>query len=304
MMPAGATAQDDVQVEDPRPRITVLGVTSLEGDMSLERLLSSELRLAAQEIMTWRLNEREITLDQMTLANGCSLNSLSCLQQIAESVGTDQIIFGRVRRTLGLDDYSYILELVLFDQAESRITAEYEARIEEGSTAAVIAEIAHQAISELAATPDSELQPEPVASIVPAGPTSGRYSLEWLGYTLSGVAALAFGSTVGIWVRLNDLQNDPGFGEFRRYVSGDACTVARDGGYVATPIGLTEHTIRVCNEANQLEILQYGVLGLSLGLAAAGIALLVFEAEAGETRITFVPSVGPERAYLAARINF
>lgn len=297
-----AAAQAD---EAARPSLTVLGVMSVEGDDHVANLLTSELRSAAVETQGWRVNEREITRTQIEFAHRCSFYARDCLQRIAVSVDTDQIIYGRMTRTLELDNYSYTLGLVLFDRSESRIVARYETEIREGSSAHIIGEVARDAIRNLAgaATPEPPMvvvvpEPELEPSIPVSAPT-----YDWLAYSFLGAAGLSLIGTIVAWVSLADLQDDGDFREFRNYVAGNACAEAAAGRTGAAPPTLVERANSVCGQADTLEVMQHVFLALT-GVFSLASLFALWIADAAGTQVELRPSVNPDRAHLSLIYHF
>ena len=135
-----------------------------------------------------------------------------------------------------------------------------------------------------------------------------------LGIGLLGVGALSFVGTIYSWARIAGIQSDP---EYRAYrgegnpwpdgmVPANVCTAAAAGtshGPGASPARVAG----MCNEASTLEVLQYVFLVVAAGGAATGAILIATDSSgqpATEAPVTLVPSFGPDRAYLGARIRF
>jgi hypothetical protein len=110
--PAIASAQADV---------IVLGVRSIEGDDEFARNLTGALRHAANQVDGWDVSDREVTLEQMSLAHGCDELEPVCLGQIAEALSADRLIYGEVRRTSAAEHYDYSVNLHVFNNETHQI---------------------------------------------------------------------------------------------------------------------------------------------------------------------------------------
>ena len=78
--------------------VVVLGIAA-EGDDELGRNVSSAVRVAASRVAGWAVSPNEVTLAQISLAMGCEETpDPTCLSQIAETVGAEQLVYGTLRR--------------------------------------------------------------------------------------------------------------------------------------------------------------------------------------------------------------
>ncbi len=99
----------------------VLGVRSIEGDDDFALSLTGALRHAASQVRGWRVSDREVSLAQMSLAHGCDEPDAACMQQIAETLGMQRVIYGTVRRTSAGDNYDYAITLYMFNAESGQI---------------------------------------------------------------------------------------------------------------------------------------------------------------------------------------
>jgi hypothetical protein len=104
--------------------VIVLGLRSAEGDDEFANNLSGALRNAASRVNGWELNTREVSLAQMALAHGCDASDIGCIQQIGDTLGVRQVIYGTVRRSSTRSDYDYVLSLFMFDTEAGSISAQ------------------------------------------------------------------------------------------------------------------------------------------------------------------------------------
>lgn len=96
----------------------VLGIRSVEGDDDVAHDVTQALRGAASSKTGWTVSPREVSMTQMTLANGCEEVDAACLSQIAKALEVSRIVYGTLRRTSAQADYDYELTVSIFD-AES-----------------------------------------------------------------------------------------------------------------------------------------------------------------------------------------
>ncbi len=104
----------------------VLGVRSLDGEDGLERRLSAALRKSALELGAYSLSEREVSLEQMSLAQGCEEPDTRCLTEIAKTLGVELLLYGTVVGT----PHGYELTLYTFDVGPGRMTSVVEHQLE------------------------------------------------------------------------------------------------------------------------------------------------------------------------------
>ena len=91
--------------------VALLGVRSLDGEDELERRLAAALRASARSFDDFTLGDRELSLDQMTAAQGCDEPDARCLADIAHTLTADKLLYGTVIAAAN----GYELTLYLFD---------------------------------------------------------------------------------------------------------------------------------------------------------------------------------------------
>jgi hypothetical protein len=99
----------------------VLGVRSVEGDDEFARNMTGALRHAASQVQGWDVSDRDVTLSQMALAHGCDEPDPTCMSSIAESLSTQRVIYGDVRRTSAGDSFDFSVNLYLFNAESDEI---------------------------------------------------------------------------------------------------------------------------------------------------------------------------------------
>lgn len=95
--------------------VTVLGLTSLEGDDEFARNLSGALRNAAGQVSGWTVSERDVALAQMELTHDCASSDVTCMTQIAATLSANRIIYGTIQRAPIGTRYEFQVTLFLFD---------------------------------------------------------------------------------------------------------------------------------------------------------------------------------------------
>ncbi|MBI2896610.1 MAG: PEGA domain-containing protein [Deltaproteobacteria bacterium] len=115
-LPSVAAAQDDL------PVVTVLGLTTDEGDDALvAENLTAVLRRAVEETRSVRASGREATLAQMSLAFGCEdPPDSTCLQQIGQEMQSKLLVLGQLARVRRGSDFAFRVTVTLFDVEAGR----------------------------------------------------------------------------------------------------------------------------------------------------------------------------------------
>lgn len=107
--------------------IVVLGLTSLEGDDTFATNLSGALRQAASQVRGWTVSDRDVPLSQLELATGCDASELSCVQQIANTVGAQRLVYGTIQRQdQGGGRFDFVIRIHLYDTASNSIIRSLE----------------------------------------------------------------------------------------------------------------------------------------------------------------------------------
>jgi hypothetical protein len=101
--------------------VTVLGLTSLEGDDEFARNLSGALRNAASQVSGWSVSDRDVALAQMELTHDCASSDVACMTQIAATLSANRIIYGTIQRAPIGTRYEFQVTLFLFDAETGEI---------------------------------------------------------------------------------------------------------------------------------------------------------------------------------------
>lgn len=101
--------------------VIVLGIRSMEGDDEFALSLTGALRHGASQVPGWTVSDREVSLAQMALAHGCDDPDVACMQQIAQTLGTDRVLYGTVRRTAAGSDFDFNITLYMFNAGNGQI---------------------------------------------------------------------------------------------------------------------------------------------------------------------------------------
>ena len=96
-------------------KVIVLGLRSIEGDDETANALTDRLRTAAGSVEGWAVSPAAVSMAQMSLAHGCEEIDASCLDEIAEGLKTDVVIYGTLRRNSARENYDFALNVSLYD---------------------------------------------------------------------------------------------------------------------------------------------------------------------------------------------
>ena len=99
--------------------VAALGVRSLDGEDELERRLAGALLASAKSMNEFAVSDRDVSLEQLLLAQGCDEPDAPCLAEIARSLTVDKLLYGTVTSA----DGAYELTLSLFDASSRRSTS-------------------------------------------------------------------------------------------------------------------------------------------------------------------------------------
>ena len=122
----GATAAAEAQTTN----VVVLGLTSLEGDDTFATNLSGALRQAASQVRGWTVSDRDVPLSQLELATGCDATELSCVQQIANTVGAQRLVYGTIQRQdAGGGRFDFVIRIHLYDTVSNSIIRTLDERL-------------------------------------------------------------------------------------------------------------------------------------------------------------------------------
>jgi hypothetical protein len=139
------------------------------------------------------------------------------------------------------------------------------------------------------------------------GGGGGIGALTGVGIGLLGLAAASFGVAVYTWVRIDEISRTGDYGRYRDLtpVGNNVCADA-DANVMRGSVSL-DAVRSGCSEGATLEIVQAITLIAAAASAGAGVALIVIDggsSSSGEQAVTLTPSIGPDHAYLGARIAF
>lgn len=95
--------------------ITVLSLSSLEGDDEFARNLSGALRNAASRVPGWVVDDRDVALSQMELTHDCASSDTICMSQIAATLSSQRVIYGTIQRSPIGTRYEFQITLFMFD---------------------------------------------------------------------------------------------------------------------------------------------------------------------------------------------
>lgn len=320
VFPATASAQS----------IHVLGINSIEGDDDLARNLTNALRTSLSE-QGCHVDPRDISLTQMTLSvdpegsSLCNQIDVQCLDSIAQHLSTGSLVFGIMHRVFTDVGQEVEVELHYYDRLERRIISHYTTRISLTTSPEALEAIADTAAPELircvrsespeVTVDEDEVDPRPARSapVVSddfpelAQPSAGSNN-EWVGWSLIGLGAALVLADIPVWVRINDINNDPSYRDYRYRLAfgsgGDACSNASDGNILpvhglSVPDAMQQvgHVRSLCSEGATLEALQYVFLSLGLASAGTGAALLL-------SGVLVTPSVSADRATITISGSF
>lgn len=98
-------------------KIASLGVRSLDGEDELERKLSTTLRASAGALGGYAVSDRELSLEQMSLAYGCDEPDAKCLHEIARSLSVERLVYG----TVIVKDDGHELTVLMYALGAARI---------------------------------------------------------------------------------------------------------------------------------------------------------------------------------------
>jgi hypothetical protein len=115
--------------------VMVLGLTSLEGDDAFASDLSAAVRRAAGQVRGWAVPQRDVLLSQLEIALGCEAAELSCVQQLAETVAAQRLVYGTVERSpTGAGRYDFRVRIQLYDVATRSVLRSIDERVPSGRT--------------------------------------------------------------------------------------------------------------------------------------------------------------------------
>lgn len=275
--PAMAVAQSAPMV--------VLGINSIDGDDEVSRNTTRHLR-EALDLRGFDVSDRDISLAQAQQVIRCLDLNIACLDQIAESLGTNAFVFGTMHRVNTDVDQEIEVELHYFDFAEHRSTAHYTGRFALAPTSEALSAMATIAATALTEHLQTTVPPHAVRQT--HAPAS--YNRSWIGWSLIGLGAALMVADIPVWVRLGDMNKDPSLLDIRYRLgagTSDVCVNA----------SASDHVRSLCSEGSTLEALQYVFLALGAVSAGLGATLLA-------TGVLVSPSISADRASLTVTSTF
>lgn len=114
--------------------VSVLGLTSLEGDDEFARNFTGALRHAASQVEGWTVSDRDVALSQMELTHDCSSSDSACMMQIAESIGSSRVIYGTIQRAPIGARFEFQVTLFLFDTATGQVEERFTDNVPSSDT--------------------------------------------------------------------------------------------------------------------------------------------------------------------------
>jgi len=326
----GATTAAEAQTTN----VVVLGLTSLEGDDTFATNLSGALRQAASQVRGWTVSDRDVPLSQLELATGCDATELSCVQQIANTVGAQRLVYGTIQRQdAGGGRFDFAIRIQLYDTISNSILRTLDERLPSSrSDIDDLREPARRFATSLAAgagmatTGGGGLPPEgeelgsgtgetgtETGSGETTPPPGGEQSsggddtisrLNWPAFALLLVAV---GSAVG-WIvtGLAAMEQRDSLDAYRNRVQDTM------GGPICQTPGIMgdAQLMDACTNDTPM-ILQFVFLGVTAIAGGVGVGLLAAngvvspEAEPSDrVRLRLSPSVGPSSAYLGVGFDF
>ncbi len=302
--------------------VAVLGLTSLEGDDAYAGNLSAALRRAASQVRGWSVTDRDVPLSRMELANGCDATELTCLAQIANTMGVQRLVYGTMQHGEGTP-MMYRIHIAFFDANTSTILHQMDVELSSArDDIDDMREPARRYVSELAGVQEAVAVTPPTVDVTqdtvpvmaepqtPPPPASegGGTDLGRLNWPAFALLLVAAGAGVGIivsglqalederdWAAVTNMTpTPPGFG------STDLCADANRMAYPAAD--------RACGSNAQLITnILIGVAGVA---GATGVVLLAingFESPAptaDNAVLRIRPSVGMTSASLQLSLDF
>lgn len=101
--------------------VVVLGLTSIEGDVAYATNLSAAIRRAAGQVRGWMVSDRDVGLSQVELVVGCEASDLSCVREIASTVGAQRLIYGTIQRSGTGARFDFRIRVHLYDAASQSV---------------------------------------------------------------------------------------------------------------------------------------------------------------------------------------
>lgn len=319
--------------------VVVLGLASIEGDDTFATNLSGALRAAAAQVRGWTVSDRDVPLNQLELAMDCDATELACIQQIANTVGAQRLVYGTIQREGSRDRFQFRVQIHLYDTASNSILRSLDERLPSTRTdiddlrdparryvsALAGASGATTSVASAGLPPEDELGGEVGGEV--GGETGGAESgggtpssgggddlgrLNWPAFAL---LAVAVGGAIGWIVTGLDAQaNQSRVDQFRASEPYVPDVTDRS---ICNPAIINDERNRRMNDGveaactSPAEVLQFVFLGVTAVAGAAGIGLLAANgvmspasSETDRARLHLRPSFGPQGGSLALHLAF
>lgn len=335
---SGLSAQAHAQSTN----VVVLGLTSLEGDDVFATNLSGALRAAASQVRGWSVSDRDVPLSQLELATGCDASELSCVQQIANTVGAQRLVYGTIQRDGAGDRYQFRIQIHLYDTASNTVLRSIDERLPSSRTdiddlrdpARTYASTLAGAAGATTGAGGAGLPPEGETGGGETGggetggggeigggetgggtqSSSGGDDIGRLNWPAFALLAVAVGGAIGWIVTGLDAQaNAQRVADFRASgptIPGGVTDLSICNPQIIDANGSTSAGVQAACES-PAEILQFVFLGVTAVAGAAGVGLLAANgvmspatAESDRVQLRILPSFSQNGGYLGVHLTF
>ncbi len=301
LLPLGASAQ----TEEPTDLTVLTFEAHVDGlDDDATRRIAVAVDSAAGEYDDWRVWEGLPTRLPLAEQYGCTDEMIEarCLGLIAEGRHA-LLIVGSIQRSSSDSDYGFIISVDLVSALDGgTILATVSERTEDHALSEAqiraLGRLIVYHLRETAGLSVEETEPTlPEDEPISEPPVPARRGLDFLsplGWSLVAAGAASFAGLVGVWVRLNDLNNDPEYNAYRQ--------MTPQGFYLCSEVA-PDHVRSTCDEGTTLEIAQHVLLITSLILGGAGATALILDAT-GVGSVSLAPHASPTSAGLDLHLTF
>lgn len=317
-VPSAAAAETTGQ------RLSVLQLASDSEHHAVAQALVEDLRRLLK--LEFRLRDTPVSLEQLSIAQGCEDSSPSCLQQIARKLEVDGLVYGELTVEQGSDRVG----LHHFDAASGAVKTSAWATLPQlHPSPEQIRDTAHELIARMFEGEHPRLAAEqaepPPASVPPPAPrpalqpraaseSAGLTGREIAGYSLLGGAALSSGLAIFSFVQIDRAQDNSTFQDYRRSVGQmrpevrDVCDEVAGGRNYGLNAIAFQQVKDNCAAGRTFEVLQYVFIGGAVLAAGVSVYLLlappIESVRLGAAELRVQPRVGPHGASLDARLKF
>lgn len=173
------------------------------------------------------------------------------------------------------------------------------------------------AVIDASPTPSSEVGADRLIA-TPGGRDAQRTKrVRNTGWAMLGVAVAGAAATAGVWLKIRALDNDSDLVRYRNAFDppgtgtggvSDVCAEARNGSrteLTADDPGLIDRVIKVCDDAEFWQGMQWAPIGLTVaGGALAAYFLVVTRKKGDKAEVSWAPALSPQHAGLQAEVRF